>query len=84
MESSVTTKFVEHAVGAVELVAGIRLVNLGLNLRETGDHELIERQQLVEGNVIVLSVVLPLELAQQEAEGVAERRYASEVRARIS
>ena len=63
---------VERAVGAGELVDGIGIVHLGLHLRQAGEHETVERQQVVERHAVALAVVVLIEDGQQEAQGVAE------------
>ena len=63
---------VQRAVGTRELVRGVRIVDLGLDLRQAGDHKLVERGQFLKGHGVLLGLVLALELGKQEAIGVAE------------
>ena len=65
-------KVVERTVGARELVAGVGIVDLGLDLGQAGNHELVERQQVGKGDAVGLGLKLTLELGEQEAQRVAE------------
>ena len=71
MESSVTTSRKAHG-SARELVAGVSVVDLGLDLGQAGNHELVERQQVGKGDTVGLGLKLTLELGEQEAQRVAE------------
>ena len=63
---------VERTVSARELVAGVGIVDLGLDLGQAGNHELVERQQVGKGDAVGLGLKLTLELGEQEAQRVAE------------
>ena len=65
-------KVVKRTVGARELVAGVGIVDLGLDLGQAGNHELVERQQVGKGDAVGLGLKLTLELGKQEAQRVAE------------
>ena len=65
-------KVVKRTVGARELVAGVGVVNLGLDLGQASNHELVERQQVGKGDAVGLGHKLTLELGEQEAQRVAE------------
>lgn len=60
-------KVVKRTVGARELVAGVGVVNLGLDLGQAGNHELVERQQVGKGDAVGLGLKLTLELGEQES-----------------
>ena len=65
-------KVVERTVGTRELIARVGVVDLGLDLGQTGNHELVERQQVGKGDAVGLGLKLALELGEQEAQRVAE------------
>ncbi len=65
-------KVVERTICTRELVRCVSVVNFRLNLRQTSNHQLVQRRQIIKGNGVTLGLKLILQLREQEAISIAE------------
>ena len=72
MESLGHHKVIEHAVYAVELIALVSGIDFCLHLGQAGEHELVERHKVGDGDRVALGLEIVLKNGEQETQGVAE------------